>query len=757
MNVKVVVCTALCAGLFLSPASDAQGTDLHWVRIEASQAAALAALDLRGAQRLDYGAFVWLGVAEQQLPLLTESGLVAGPGADFTLDLGGLRFDPLQTEPSELFAPAWRAAETGAADDLHLIQLVGPTRADWLGSLRAAGFEPVQYIHPHTYVAWGPSTAAAQVRSAPFVRWNGAFEPAYRVLPRWRGLAAEPQQVDVMIYRGAGAAGVRQRLEQLGAQPLGYSEIDSRFGIATYRLPGDRFADAARIPGVYSIQVEPTDGGLRSEMSDQVNVGGYDLSNNVFPGYQSWLSSVGLSGAGIRMANVDGGVQESHPDLVGRMVSCSGTTCSGTSSSHGTHTAGIMAADGASGTTGSQGFLRGLGMAPGAELFEQVYSPFFTHPGGMLLLISDSHQNGAVLSSNSWGPAGSPRGYDNDTLQVDIGVRDADDTAAGNQSFTYVLSFMNGGGGTSTQGTPDEAKNLFNIGSTKMRTGSGAQDANINDLSGNSAHGPALDGRTIPHLVAPGCQVDSTEPNNSYGLKCGTSMASPHVSGAVGLFFEYYRGLSRGVGTPSPALVKAAFLPVAHDLAGFRDADGNILGHPFDSKQGWGRMDTAAVVDPQQQVAYFDNPLVLDNTGEEWSVTLSADDPTLPVRMMLVWTDAPGHGMGGATPAWNNNLDLIVEAGGDTYLGNQFGADGLSATGGVADDRNNTEGVFLAPTAPASITIRVVAANINSDGVPAVGDGTDQDFSLVCYNCISESSVLFADGFESGDTSAWSN
>ena len=69
-----------------------------------------------------------------------------------------------------------------------------------------------------------------------------------------------------------------------------------------------------------------------------------------------------------------------------------------------------------------------------------------------------------------------------------------------------------------------------------------------------------------------------------------------------------------------------------------------------------------------------------------------------------------------------------------TYRGNNFGSGGCSQTGGAADYRNNTKGVFL-PNGPASLTIRVLAANINSDGVPNYGDTTDQDFAIVCYNC----------------------
>jgi hypothetical protein len=332
-------------------------------------------------------------------------------------------------------------------------------------------------------------------------------------------------------------------------------------------------------------------------------------------------------------------------------------------------------------------------------------------------------------------------------MQVDIGVRDADPDTPGNQQFIYVLSFMNGNGGTSSQGTPDEAKNLLNIGSTKMRTGSGAQDSNIDDLSANSAHGPALDGRTIPHMVAPGCQVDSTLPGSSHGLDCGTSMASPQVSGAVALFLETYRGLPDYTVDPSPALVKAAFLAVARSLEGQLDADGGVMGTPFDSKQGWGRMNLEAVLDSDPNgVRYFDEPQLFDNTGEEWVQSMSPLDPGQPVRIMLVWTDAPGHGLGGGTPAWNNDLDLVVEVGGDTYRGNNIAPGGFSVPGGVADSINNTEGVFLDPAPAGGMTVRVVAVDINSDGVPGVGDVTDQDFALVCYNCALEPGFILSTG-----------
>ncbi|MFQ5414559.1 MAG: S8 family serine peptidase, partial [Phycisphaerae bacterium] len=716
------------------------------VRMPGAVRGDVAALQLDPVVQVDYGTFLWLVLTADGFARLHGSGLpYAAPVEPYTLRLGARRFDPL-VQPPDL-PPGWsRVRDDGP--DLHLVQFVGPTRAAWVDALKAGGLEVVQYIHPFTYIVWGDVAERDAAAASGAVRWTGPFAPAYRVLPPWRNLPAAPLRVNVLLYRGADTDAAVTTLAALSdataapgqrVAPPQRRVLNATFEVVGMTLPGTAVQAAAHVPGVYSIQPVPTDGGLRTEMSDQINVNNHDADNLAFPGYLDWLAAVGVDGAGVIIANVDGGIQNNHPDLVGRLLACTGQTCGGgATSSHGTHTAGIMAADGASGTLDAYGFLRGLGQAPGANLVEQVYAPWFQQPGGMLLLMTDSYNNGASLSGNSWGPSGSPQGYDNDTMQVDIGVRDADPDAPGNQPLTFVLSFMNGNGGTSTQGTPDEAKNIFNIGSTKMQTGGGAQILDINDLSSNTAHGPALDGRTIPHLVAPGCLVDSTTSGSGYTLMCGTSMASPHVSGAVAVFIEYYRNLSGQTGDPSPAMIKAAFLPVAHDLAGYDDADGNTLGHPFDSKQGWGRLDLDAVVHPTLSPRYFDNPVVLDNTGEEWVTTLSPVDPAQPMRIMLVWTDAPGHGLGGATPAWNNDLDLVVQAGGDTFYGNRFGPDGWSQTGGVPDFKNNTEGVFLGPAAPGAVTVRVIAANINSDGVPNDGDDTDQDFALVCYNAALE-------------------
>jgi hypothetical protein len=61
----------------------------------------------------------------------------------------------------------------------------------------------------------------------------------------------------------------------------------------------------------------------------------------------------------------------------------------------------------------------------------------------------------------------------------------------------------------------------------------GVTNTTRNDLKNTGA----AYGATTIDLGAPGTQVLSTTPNNNYGNSSGTSMASPHVAGAIGLMY----------------------------------------------------------------------------------------------------------------------------------------------------------------------------------------------------------------------------
>jgi len=277
---------------------------------------------------------------------LCPAGPVSPNAPQFALTLGEETFDPL-VEPAAV--PAGWATVGGEGPALRLVQLRDVTHQWQLDDLGAAGIAVVQYVYPHAYIVWSEPAALVAARGVAAVRWAGEFHPAYKVLPRWRDLPDEPIDVKLLLYRGADTDAIVRAVADVGGRSTGRRVLNRIFEVAGFVVSGARFREIARIPGVYSIQPTPTDGGLRSEMSDQACAGNYDAGHLCFPGYPAWLSSIGIDGNGVIIANVDGGVQDSHPDLVSRMVPCSGQTCGGgSSSSHGTHTAGTMAADGAS-------------------------------------------------------------------------------------------------------------------------------------------------------------------------------------------------------------------------------------------------------------------------------------------------------------------------------------------------------------------------------------------------------------------------
>jgi len=649
---------------------------------------------------------------------------------------------------------------------LYIVQFNGPIKSEWLSALRKENIQLIKPLAPFSWIVSATPQQQTVMARTSGVRTINYMYSALRVAAPNRNLSKEyfPTMALVVTKQMQQS---QAELIKLGALIESTVTIDSNLSAINFSLSGSQYHAAASLPGMLTVQKVATDGGPRGEMSQQSIVGAYNGSLVVAPGYQAWLTAAGIYGNGVTVGVVDGGIYENHPDLAGQIVPCTGTgpSCGDTTDDHGTHVAGAIGGTGINNAL-LGGFNRGLGVAPGVNIVEQLYEPLMGSgsggmvAGGMLSIYKDSQVSGALLTNNSWGPSGTPQGYDIPTMEIDMIARDANPDIPGNQPVMPVWSIMNGGGNLnfgickpSSLGSPDEAKNLFAVGSTKLQSSSGNQLNALFDVSYNSAHGPACDGRIVPHIVAPGCSTDAPDSASGYGLMCGTSMASPVISGAVALYWEQYKN-TYGV-DPSSALIKAVFMAKADDLAGFDDADGNVMGHAPNRKQGWGRVNLDAIINPANAIWVKDQSIIFTASGEQWSVSLMADDPAEPMKVMLVWTDAPAAGLGGTNPAWVNDLDLSVNVANSVYLGNQFAGDGYAGTGGSADFKNNMEGVFLKPNQHQGnpLMVEVMAANIMGDALnPYIPTTNRQDFALVCVNCkMAVQDLIFKNGFEFTD------
>lgn len=85
-----------------------------------------------------------------------------------------------------------------------------------------------------------------------------------------------------------------------------------------------------------------------------------------------------------------------------------------------------------------------------------------------------------------------------------------------------------------------------------------------------SSRGPTGDGRLKPDIVAPGERIESAIPIGAIDAKDGTSMATPHVSGAAALLMARHREL-RG----QPARIKSILCSNATDLGRDRSFQGH--------------------------------------------------------------------------------------------------------------------------------------------------------------------------------------
>lgn len=131
-------------------------------------------------------------------------------------------------------------------------------------------------------------------------------------------------------------------------------------------------------------------------------------------------------------------------------------------------------------------------------------------------------------------------------------------TAAGNRGFNKLANPQDGAMGDYRYISitdPGNAENVLTVGSTHRFM------PHNYGVSYFSSRGPTGDGRNKPDLVAPGERIDSCAPGNQFETMDGTSMAVPHVSGAAALLIARHREL---IG--QPRRVKEILCKSATDL-----------------------------------------------------------------------------------------------------------------------------------------------------------------------------------------------
>lgn len=338
---------------------------------------------------------------------------------------------------------------------------------------------------------------------------------------------------------------------------------------------------------------------------------------------QVW--ALGFNGAGVVIGNQDTGVRWTHASLKNKYrgwdvvnqvadhnynwhdsIHAANASCPADSpqpcddNSHGSHTVGTMLGDDGAGNQ--------VGVAPGAKWIgcrnmnagngtPATYNEcaeWFLAPTDLAGANPNPDLAPDVIS-NSWGcpPA------EGCTAIAGTEVRTAIENLVSG-GIMFVAAAGNDGGACSTIGdAPATLDSVFTIG------GSASSDIMYSSSSrGPVPVGPGTGANNKPDVIAPAVSVRSTTigSDTSYGNKTGTSMATPHVAGAVAVLMQVNPNLKG-----DPAAVAAILRSTAVPLTTTTQNCGNVLPTTFPNPvQGYGQVDLLAAFNKAEKI-FADN------------------------------------------------------------------------------------------------------------------------------------------------------
>ncbi|MCP2199593.1 S8 family serine peptidase [Lentzea flava] len=310
-------------------------------------------------------------------------------------------------------------------------------------------------------------------------------------------------------------------------------------------------------------------GAVEKVWLDGVRKVALDRSTKQIGAPEAWQA--GVTGKGVKVAVLDTGVDEKHPDLQGRQVAEKNFTTSPDNTDevgHGTHVASTIASKGE----------KYRGVAPDAEILDgKVCQPGGCTESAILGGMQWAAEQGAHVINMSLGGG--------DTPEIDP-IEEAVNRISAQTGALFVIAAGNSGR-PETIGSPGSAESALTVGAVDRNDG----------IASFSSRGPAADGGVKPDVTAPGVDIVAAEAGTQgHVAMSGTSMATPHVAGVVALLKQQHPDWT---GTRLKATIMAS-------------AKANPALKPFD--QGTGRVDVPKML--AQQV--ISEPASINFGVQQW-------------------------------------------------------------------------------------------------------------------------------------------
>ena len=253
----------------------------------------------------------------------------------------------------------------------------------------------------------------------------------------------------------------------------------------------------------------------------------------------------GLTGAGIIIALFDTGVDVSHPEFAGRIAAGGRDFIRDTDqvtdpNGHGTHMAGIIAAN--RDETGMHGVAYEALLLPLTILDENGSGSL--SDGVIVSAIDHAIANGAPIFSNSWAPTAGIDKVSAAQLNRSIGAMLDAYRRAVNAGTIVVFAAGNDGRAqpSYTAGLPALFSEFAELWVAVVAVDLNGIMPNYSNRCGVAAAWClAAPGGGIPIASA---GIYSTEPGGGYIRGSGTSMAAPHVSGALAILLQLFPELT---------------------------------------------------------------------------------------------------------------------------------------------------------------------------------------------------------------------